>query len=97
MTLETQEPITTIEPILGLGEDYEPETVWIGGNPHRAPKTAPFSHGIAYDSKDACEAFSDVRPQRVTVPEVIQRARRQGVTGVIVLDKSGQPVASWPV
>ena len=25
MTLETQEPITTIEPILGLGEDYEPE------------------------------------------------------------------------
>ena len=25
MTLETQEPITIIEPILGLGEDYEPE------------------------------------------------------------------------
>ena len=105
MTLETQEPITTIEPILGLGEDYEPETVWVGIVTGALASQMPQPTFRVYPSEADCRIgtpkefpqFPLVRVITDTIERVRGRVPRFGTTTIALVDADLNIIRTWPV
>lgn len=92
---ELQEPITLVEPICGLGEDYEPEVVWTAYTPIVGLPLPP-RYGICFESEEASRANGGPR-NKYTIPEACELARKTGHVGIGVLDINCRVVASWPL
>ena len=99
MTTETLEPITTIEPILGLGEDYEPEMLWTGIQ--TAPKTfwELGTRGVvAWENRP--DAESCCKPETVgpeSTLHTIELARAHGFPNVVIVDGKYRVLSVIPV
>ena len=109
MTLETQEPITTIEPILGLGENYEPETVWWfeaydADTPDEyADEYGPVENDAACwasarEAETARRLYKETGAvQQTTLARYKAWARESGCARVALVDSDCEEIRSWPV
>lgn len=104
---EHKEPITTIEPILGLGEDYEPfdlsdnDEVWTAGAIGSGLGTGCFpTEADATAARPILVSIGArlIQPvQQTTVSERKDYARRDGCPVVVLRDANLNVLKTWPV
>ena len=97
MTTETQEPVTTIEPILGLGEGYEPTMVYGGQGAVNRLGHIPRGYATVCESAEAVQIlYPGATPSPMSLTEALEVARRQRYAGLCILANDGTPTASYP-
>ena len=92
-------------PICGLGEDYEPETVWrimvLGtGMPKNERRTKDVALAVFQSERDAVIAgkhYIEPQPMQSTVTNAIAAARYEGLKCVQLLDHELALLRTWPV
>ena len=106
MTLETQEPITTIEPILGLGADYEPEIVWwcliYPGEPGYATQALATGVTSVFPSEQDATLYDNTNPPRshvtqTTLADAMRECRNCNIHTMHLKDGGGNILKTWPV